>query len=76
METDKAEQDKKIGLLKQDLKLLEGYRDHGVPAYLGLGLYRAQAYIPKLKALIPAEVPKACQKAGAGGSYPGQFGTL
>nr|WP_314593078.1 OmpA family protein [uncultured Neisseria sp.] len=59
METDKAEQDKKIGLLKQDLKLLEGYRDHGVPAYLGLGLYRAQAYIPKLKALIPAEVPKA-----------------
>ena len=39
--------------------MLEGYRDHGVPAYLGLGLYRAQAYIPKLKALIPAEVPKA-----------------
>ena len=39
--------------LKQDLQLLEKYRDEGVPSHLGLGLYRADLYIPKLKALIP-----------------------
>ena len=44
-------------LLKQDLQLLEKYRDEGVPAHLGLGLYRADLYIPKLKALMPKDPP-------------------
>ena len=43
--------------LKQDLQLLEKYRDEGVPSHLGLGLYRADLYIPKLKALIPKNPP-------------------
>jgi len=37
--------------------LLEKYRDEGVPAHLGLGLYRADLYIPKLKALMPKDPP-------------------
>ena len=49
METDKAEQDRKLGVLKQDLKLLEGYRDHGVPAYLGFGTVSCAGLYPQIK---------------------------
>ena len=52
-EANSNERQQHLVLLKQDLQLLEKYRDEGVPAHLGLGLYRADLYIPKLKALMP-----------------------
>ena len=56
-EANSNERQQHLVLLKQDLQLLEKYRDEGVPAYLGLGLYRADLYIPKLKALMPKDPP-------------------
>ena len=56
-EANSNEQQQHLVLLKQDLQLLEKYRDEGVPAHLGLGLYRADLYIPKLKALMPKDPP-------------------
>ena len=35
--------------LRQDLQLLKKYENEGVPISLGLGLYRAQLYIPALE---------------------------
>ena len=56
-EANSNERQQHLVLLKQDLQLLEKYRDEGVPAHLGLGLYRADLYIPKLKALMPKDPP-------------------
>lgn len=47
--------------LQQDLQLLKKYQNEGIPANLGLGLYRAQLYIPELEknlASIKSITPK------------------
>ena len=50
-EANSNERQQHLVLLKQDLQLLEKYRNEGVP------VHRADLYIPKLKALMPKDPP-------------------
>ncbi|MDO1509044.1 MULTISPECIES: OmpA family protein [unclassified Neisseria] len=46
-----------IEVLKRDLQLLKKYQLEGIPSTLGVGLYRANTYIPLLEQLLATTQP-------------------